>query len=347
MREIKYFTHGKMEVVLKREEATNGVLAYANTCRYTKLFTNVCVKAGNKGFHVHRLILSFYSGRFKAIFSEQSEENTNNLLSIVELNDERVDATSLESLIDFIYSGKININQENVASLLATSDYLQIDDTKQYCFKYLESNISAKTCGKVLKIADMYQNVTLLSKSLIYICSNIRKITPPDEFKLISKRHLLEFVAKLNEEHIEQRFIYDVIIKWVEFTANRKEVFAELFQCLDLRKLPLSDLENTVSNEILVKDNRFCLNLVMEAMKSRQHGFSNATKVLSIGGEHTRNEVFNVYRHDGSIYSTLPQAVDTHCSLKLDGFVYYIRGWRVVSTSDKVWRIKLNKRNMK
>ena len=361
-----------MAAVCKRQEAINEFLAYGSKCRNTELFTDVCVTAKKQSFRAHRLILSFYSRRFKAIFAEESEEDGDNTFSEVEINDERVDAASLESLIDFIYSGKININQQNVASLLATSDYLQLDDAKQYCFEYLESNISVETCGEVLRIADMYQNVALLSKSLKYISkifkiSDIRTKPLPDEFKQISKRYLLEFVAKLNEEHIEQRFIYDVIIGWVKYNAKRKEVFAELFQCIKLKKLTLSCLEDTVSNELLVKENRFCLNLVMEAIRLRQHDSDNAKTILSIGGQATRNEVFTVYRDDRNViggqatrnevftvytpdrnvYPTLPQAADSHCSLKLDDFVYCIGGWKVISSTDKVWRMKLNEQNLK
>ena len=337
-----------MEVVREREEISNGLLAYSNLCRDTKLFTDVCVNAGNKSFQAHRLILSFYSGHFKTIFLEESEKDDDNIRLAVELNDEQVDATSLESLIDFIYSGKININKQNVLRLLATSDYLQIDDAKQYCFEYLESNISVETCGEVLKIADLYQNVALLSKSLKYICSNIRKIAPPDEFKLITKQHLLEFVDKLNEEHIEVRIIYDVIIGWVRYNAKRKEVFAELFQRLDLRKLTSSFLANTASKEILVRDNRICWNLVIEAMKLRQHDCNNATTVLSLGGQDTRYEVFTVFRDQKQIvYPALPQAADRHCSLKLDGFVYCIGRCKRPSFTARVWRMKLNEPNMK
>ena len=334
-----------MEVVREREETTNGVLAYANSCRHTKWFTDVCVKAGNKSFQAHRLILSFYSRRFKTTFSRNVDDSNNTFL-VVEVDDERVDDTSLESLIDFIYSGKIHINQQNVLGLLATSNYLQIDDAKQYCFEYLESNISVETCGEVLKIADLYQNESLLSKSLKYICSNIRKIPPPDEFKLISKRHFFEFVAKLNEEHIEQRFIYDVIIGWVKHNAKRKEVFAELFQRLDLRRLTSSFLADTASNEILVRDNRVCWNLIIEAMKLRQHVSNNAGAVLTLGGQDTRKEVFTVYRDDKNVYPALPQAADRHCSLELDDFVYCIGGYKLFSSTARVWRMRISDSNI-
>ena len=95
----------------------------------------------------------------------------------MEINHERVDVTSLESLLDFIYTEKICIDQNDVANLLAAFNYLQIDIATKYCFEYLESNVSVETCGEVLKIAHMYQNDSLISKSLKYISSIFKQIS--------------------------------------------------------------------------------------------------------------------------------------------------------------------------
>ena len=124
----------------------------------------------------------------------------------------------------------------------------------------------------------------------------------------------------------------------MEHKVKRKDVFAELFQRINLRKLLSFYLENTVLNEMLVKENCVCLNLVTEtlAMKIGKHVSNYATTVLNLGGEDNRNKVFTVYRDDGNVYSALPQAVDAHCSLELDGFVYCRMGWRVISSSDEV-----------
>ena len=67
-----------------------------------------------------------------------------------------VNATSLESLIDFIYTGKICINHESIYDQLAASDYLQINETKQFCFDFMFNLICVETCFGVFKMADLY-----------------------------------------------------------------------------------------------------------------------------------------------------------------------------------------------
>ena len=99
-----------------------------------------------------------------------------------------VNATSLESLIDFIYTGKICINHENIYDLLlAASDYLQINETKQFYFDFMFNLISVKTCFGGLKMADLYQNSDLLHKTFQFISSHFEEISTKTNFKCQSK----------------------------------------------------------------------------------------------------------------------------------------------------------------
>ena len=94
-----------------------------------------------------------------------------------------VNATSLELLIDFIYTRKICINHENIYDLLAASGYLQINETKQFCFDFMFNLISFKTCFSVFKMADLYQNNDLLNKTLQFIATHFAEISTKTDFK--------------------------------------------------------------------------------------------------------------------------------------------------------------------
>lgn len=54
---------------------------------------------------------------------------------VVELHD--IDAPSLKQLIDFAYSGEIEITEENVQVLLPASSLLQIQSVREACCKFL------------------------------------------------------------------------------------------------------------------------------------------------------------------------------------------------------------------
>ena len=220
------------ELLQYREEKPSKILQYANATRKSDLYTNICIKVGKESFRAHRLILSCYSSYFKTMFKTEMKEKYSDTVKI-----DGVDAISLESLLNFISTKKICINQQNVINLLAASDYLQVDDAKQLCFDFLSSMLSVKTCFKVLKMADLYQNHCLLNLVVQFISENFAQILLSNQnFKFQPKKYLLEILAKLNSDCVEEHLVYDAIIVWVKQEEKREDDFAELFQRLNLKK---------------------------------------------------------------------------------------------------------------
>jgi kelch-like protein 17 (actinfilin) len=63
---------------------------------------------------------------------------------VVELHD--VDAQSLKQLIDYAYSGEIDITEENVQVLLPASSLLQIQSVREACCKFLLRQLHPSNC---------------------------------------------------------------------------------------------------------------------------------------------------------------------------------------------------------
>lgn len=74
---------------------------------------------------------------------------------------ECIDKNSMNNLIEYIYTGTIVINNENVGNLLAAANYLQIEDVKLFCLEFLEQAISLNNCFVILAIEDRYQSKSL------------------------------------------------------------------------------------------------------------------------------------------------------------------------------------------
>ena len=324
-----------------RVKQPNKVLQYANASRIAGLYTDICIKIEKKSFQAHRLILSCYSSYFKTMFETEMKEKYADIVTI-----DGVDASSLESLLNFIYTEKICINQQNVFDLLAASDYLQFDDAKQLCFDYLCSILSVATCFKVLQMADLYRNHCLSNQVFEFISKNFAQILSNQDYKFQPKKYLLEILVNLKSDCVEERLVYYAIIGWVKHEEKRIDDFAEIFQRLNLSKFSPSFLTETVASETLVIENHSCLKLVMKtlAMKLQERGYHHPSTILSLGGYNTQNKVFVVYGDDGKVYPALPQNVSYPCSSKDDDFVYCIGG---IENDLKVWRMQSLETNMK
>ena len=325
----------------------NKVLQYAKATRKAGLYTDICIKVGKESFRAHRLILSYYSLYFKTMFETEMKEKYSDTVEIG-----GVDATSMESLLNFIYTRKICINQQNVFNLLAASDYLQFNVAKQFCFDFLSCTLSVETCFKVLKMADSYQNRYGLYQVFQFINENFAQILSNQDFKFQPKEYLLKMLVNLNSDCVEEHLVYGAIIGWVKQEEKREDDFAELFERLNLKKISPSFLAETVATENLVIENHSCLKLVTKtlAVKLQEQISHSPLKILSLGGDETQNKVFAVYGDDGKVYPALPQKVSYQCLLKIDDFVYCIGVTAddfKVSLTDKVWRMKLHQTNMK
>lgn len=77
-------------------------------------------------------------------FNAHSDDMLERNKDVVELHD--VEAQSLKQLIDFAYTGEIDITEENVQVLLPASSLLQIQSVREACCKFLLRQLHPSNC---------------------------------------------------------------------------------------------------------------------------------------------------------------------------------------------------------
>lgn len=99
-------------------------------------FCDVELVAGGEQTHVikaHRIVLSSSSSYFEAMFGNDSFNENREIENRRVVKIHSIDYRILKNLIDFIYTGKIEIDQINVQELLAAADMLQLPDVVAGC----------------------------------------------------------------------------------------------------------------------------------------------------------------------------------------------------------------------
>ena len=94
--------------------------------RDNEAYNDVIVVAKSKRFSTNRFVLNCYSLFFEEIFKNDPKNPE------IELNVD--DVNRLEVLIDFVNSGKININKQNVFKLLKLANYLKPNEVMKFGF---------------------------------------------------------------------------------------------------------------------------------------------------------------------------------------------------------------------
>ena len=111
-------------------------------------FVDVRLKVGKETFPAHRNVLASYSDYFYAMFADGMKESNQD---VIELKEESLSPHVFKVVMDCIYSGDLQINEENVFEVLATADYLQVRNVLQQCCDFLLTEIiqSARFDGQM------------------------------------------------------------------------------------------------------------------------------------------------------------------------------------------------------
>ena len=336
------------EMTKCRNENAVTLQQYANNKRIADQFNDVIVVAGCESIPANRLVLSCYSKFFESMFLSPMKERYQNEIEI-----QKFDGKAVRALIDFMYRGKIVINNENVVHLLAVADFLQMEDVKQFCFEFLEDNLSIDNCLEMVNLSKLYNCPTSLEKTYKLISKNLDLIVQTDTFKQqLGKSNLVSLISNLDSSVVKQSSVYNAILSWTHEDESRKIDFTELFRFVNLPSLSIKFLENVVSQEPLVKENNDCLNALTLGIFARlKSDRQKVYKILCVNGyrQYLVSEIYSSTGITSQLYPAVPNHPQNHCLLKLDNFVYCIGGWSTKGskgTTNKVYRLNLSEPNL-
>ena len=331
------------------------LLKYANENRLLGFFNDVIIKVQNKTFPANRMVLSCYSKFFEKIFQVEMKKKYENSVTI---HNTGISTKSMQTIIDFIYTGKIFINNGNVMDLLSAADYLFVDDVKQYCFEFLTSVLNTENCFEILSKAQSYNNYSLECNAYAYINDNFANLMEPNTLNYLSAKNVISCLKNIDRKKISELLVYQTIINWTKHDeSSRKNDFVDLFQLLRLDELPHDFFMTIVVQEKLIKENLVCLSSVMEAMvlfQNNERLRRNGSKLFCLGGVKNSSGAFLVLdflAKDEIKIPSLPMKVSYHASTCFNKTVYYLGGKdqtnKIGVIMNDVWQLRLDLKPLK
>ena len=325
--------------VTRQETRKARLLEYANTKRNIGDFNNVTIKAGAETILANRMVLACYSKFFETMFLSQFNERYQNTIEL-----KTVDGAAIKTVIDFIYSGMVDLNAENVLTLLGAADFLQVDDLKSICFDFLESLLTIHNCLDIVKASIFYNDPSSpLQRTYRLISDNFDEIAQGNKFKELFGQELVFLLANINRPSVPETSVYTAIINWVKHDPSREAEFPSLFLSLDLRKLSTEFVQHKIGEEPLVKNSKSCRDAVVSYFT---YLWQQPSQILCSGGNFNKNTglllMYSSLDKWQNHYPKLPNTLSNHRMLKLDDYIYCIggtTGWDFRSPSNKVYQL--------
>lgn len=210
----------------------------------------------------HRVILSSVSDYFSAMFTNNLSES---FKTDIEMND--IDGNALKALIDYIYTGKIDLNDLNVFKILQVANFLQLDSVVKQGCDFLSNNLKITNCVSIYRFGEEQSLSQLKSISYKYLIENFEKLATNRE--LLNELNEHELAELFDDEYLNvssEESVYETLFKWIDM--NRDERIGSIGCLLSKVKLPLLKskyLTKEIESNASLSTNCECQSLMLEA----------------------------------------------------------------------------------
>ncbi|KAM8723494.1 kelch-like protein 11 [Acanthopagrus schlegelii] len=228
-------------------------------------------------FSAHRSVLAAATDYFTPLLGGQFSESLSGRVEMKEWSSELgPDPDTVESVIQYMYTGEIRVSTCNVHEVLELADRFLLLQLKDFCGEFLKKKLSLTNCVAVHSLAHMYTLDQLALRAADMIRRNFHKVIQDDEFYTLPFHLVRDWLSDAEITVDSEEVLFEAVVKWVQKNSEeRSRYFEELFRLLRLPQIKPTYLTRVVKNERLVAANEACLRLVSEAVEGHAIRFEN------------------------------------------------------------------------
>uniref|UniRef100_A0A3P9KQN1 Kelch like family member 12 n=2 Tax=Oryzias latipes TaxID=8090 RepID=A0A3P9KQN1_ORYLA len=239
------------------------ILNAMNSLRKSNTLCDITLRVENTDFPAHRIVLAACSDYFCAMFTSELAEKGKSFVDIQGLT-----ASTMEILLDFVYTETVLVTVENVQELLPAACLLQLKGVKRACCDFLESQLDPSNCLGIRDFAETHNCLDLMQAAELFSQKHFSEVVQHEEFMLLSQTEV-EKLIKCDEIQVDsEEPVFEAVLNWVKH--NRKEREPYLPDMLEFVRMPLLTpryITDVIDAEPLIRCSLPCRDLVDEAKK--------------------------------------------------------------------------------
>lgn len=222
---------------------------------------DVVLKIGDEHIPTHRAVLAACSPYFYAMFTSDLVESRQKVVTMKD-----VDASIVQQLVEFAYTGKFDVNVENVQSILATASLVQFHEVRELCCKFLETQLDPSNCLGIRKFTEAHGCVNFLEVVDNFVLENFREVMKSEEYALLPCELLIKVISSDDLNIFAEEEVYEAVMSWVKHDLNNR--VKQLPNIIRFVRMPLVSkhyLLNRIDVDNLIRSNMNCRDFLDEA----------------------------------------------------------------------------------
>ncbi len=253
-----------------------------NSMRLAREMTDVVIAVENREFPAHKLILAGCSPYFRGMFREGSnfDERQRDRVQIDPKGELGIRADAVEQLINYVYTGKVEISHHNVIDLIRAADLLELAEIKNKTLGVIERHISFDTYLDIRDVGNVFDCPRLSEAVDKFIRKNFAQFARTETFLTLEEDEVRKYLKHecLRTETEEE--VFQAALDWCKKNGPLSAFVALASDCIRFHLLSVKFLAGVLADdtdvradsavsEFLLKEMRSPANVVVSASRPR------------------------------------------------------------------------------
>lgn len=182
---------------------------------------------------------------------------------------------ALAEVINYMYYGTININNDHVQSIFTTANLLEMLQLLDFCTDHMGAELHISNCVDVYIFASYHCCERLQDLARTFILEHFSKVTNSDHFIKLDVEDLSDILSHDDIAVEREEVVFECVMKWIEANPEKRKTFLpNLFGHVRLPLINDHYFQNHIEQNRLIKEDSFCHKLVS---RYRHHKMANVS----------------------------------------------------------------------
>ena len=236
--------------------------------QFCDVVLEVCNGENQARFKAHRIVLCAASPFFYSALNNDMKESKEGLIRLQDTS-----KVAIEELLDYLYTGDVDVTQHNAFDLLKIADFLVIPSLKDVSSKFIIQTLSSSNCLMVYYLAVNYRCIELQEKARDFVFANFTSVVEHEDFLNLTLKEVEEWILSDEIRVRGEEDVFQAVVKWAEKRGSGdREKFFDLFRHVRLIYLSRNYVLNEIFPQPLVTNDKACTAFVLDAVKDVSSG---------------------------------------------------------------------------